>query len=66
MSRWLEYGAWNRKGATLSDVTALKEYGVEARSSLQEAYGRQTWSSGKARPGGTRTYVSCETNWKGT
>ncbi len=23
-----EYGAWNRKGATLSDVTALKEYGV--------------------------------------
>jgi hypothetical protein len=25
-----EYGAWNRKGATLSDVTALKEYGVDA------------------------------------
>src|SRR5207244_3911526 len=23
-----EYGAWNRKGATLSDVTACKEYGV--------------------------------------
>jgi len=23
-----EYGAWNRKGATLSDVTAQKEYGV--------------------------------------
>ena len=23
-----EYGEWNRKGATLSDVTALKEYGV--------------------------------------
>ena len=24
-----EYGEWNRKGATLSDVTALKEYGVD-------------------------------------
>ncbi len=23
-----EYGAWNRKGATLSDVTAKTEYGV--------------------------------------
>ena len=23
-----EYGDWNRKGATLSDVTAQKEYGV--------------------------------------
>jgi len=23
-----EYGEWNRKGATLSDVTARKEYGV--------------------------------------
>ena len=22
------YGEWNRKGAVLSDVTALKEYGV--------------------------------------
>ena len=28
--RWgmAEYGEWNRKGATLSDVTAKKEYGV--------------------------------------
>ncbi|NQU66281.1 MAG: hypothetical protein HQ517_18635 [SAR324 cluster bacterium] len=24
-----EYGEWNLKGATLSDVTAKKEYGVE-------------------------------------
>ena len=24
-----EYGAWNRKGATLSEVTAKKEYGVD-------------------------------------
>ncbi|MCL5096172.1 MAG: hypothetical protein M1608_01290 [Candidatus Omnitrophica bacterium] len=24
-----EYGEWNRKGATLSDVTAQKEYGVK-------------------------------------
>jgi len=24
----VEYGEWNRKGATLSDVTARKEYGV--------------------------------------
>ena len=23
-----EYGEWNRKGATLSDITAQKEYGV--------------------------------------
>ncbi len=23
-----EYGEWNRKGATLSDATAIKEYGV--------------------------------------
>jgi hypothetical protein len=23
-----EYGEWNRKGATLSDVTATKQYGV--------------------------------------
>lgn len=23
-----EHGEWNRKGATLSDVTAMKEYGV--------------------------------------
>jgi len=23
-----EYGEWNRKGATLSDVTARKKYGV--------------------------------------
>ena len=25
----MEYGEWNRKGATLSDVTAKKEYGVD-------------------------------------
>ena len=24
-----EYGEWNRKGATLSDITAKKEYGVD-------------------------------------
>jgi len=24
-----EYGEWNRKGATLSDVTAKAEYGVD-------------------------------------
>jgi hypothetical protein len=24
-----EYGEWNQKGATLSDVTAKKEYGVD-------------------------------------
>lgn len=23
-----EYGEWNRKGATLSDTTALKDYGI--------------------------------------
>jgi hypothetical protein len=26
-----EHGEWNRKGATLSDVTALKEYGVDTQ-----------------------------------
>jgi len=25
-----EYGEWNRKGATLSNVTARKEYGVDS------------------------------------
>jgi hypothetical protein len=25
---WAEYGEWNRKGATLSDATAIREYGV--------------------------------------
>jgi len=25
-----EYGEWNKKGATLSDVTALKEYGISS------------------------------------
>ncbi len=29
------YGEWNRKGATLSDVTAKKEYGVD-RDSIVE------------------------------
>ncbi|OGJ93569.1 MAG: hypothetical protein A2487_15845 [Candidatus Raymondbacteria bacterium RifOxyC12_full_50_8] len=24
-----EYGEWNRKGATLSDITAKREYGVD-------------------------------------
>lgn len=26
-----DYGEWNRKGATLSDVTALKKYGVDQK-----------------------------------
>ncbi len=26
-----EYGKWTRKGSTLSDVTALKEYGVDQK-----------------------------------
>jgi len=26
-----EYGEWNRKGATLSDATAKKEYGVDRK-----------------------------------
>jgi hypothetical protein len=26
-----EYGEWNLKGATLSDITAKKEYGVERK-----------------------------------
>ena len=40
-----EYGAWNKKGATLSDVTALKEYGVDAEF-LTRGIGRETWSTG--------------------
>lgn len=30
-----EYGEWNRKGATLSDVTARKEYGVSREFIIQ-------------------------------
>ncbi len=30
-----EYGEWGRKGATLSDVTAAKEYGVSRRFILK-------------------------------
>lgn len=30
-----EQGEWNRKGATLSDVTALKEYGVSQEFIVQ-------------------------------
>jgi len=30
-----EYGEWNRKGATLSDVTAKKEYGVDRDFSIK-------------------------------
>ena len=30
-----EYGEWNLKGATLSDVTAIKEYGVSRDFILQ-------------------------------
>jgi hypothetical protein len=60
-----EYGAWNRKGATLSDVTALKEYGVDAEFITRGIRSGDS-ETGKARPGGTRTYVSCETNWKRT
>ena len=26
-----EFGEWNRKGATLSDVTAKKEYGIDQK-----------------------------------
>jgi len=26
-----EYGEWNRKGATLSDVSAVKEYEIDRR-----------------------------------
>ncbi len=30
-----EYGEWNRKGATLSDATAKKEYGVDREFIIQ-------------------------------
>jgi hypothetical protein len=30
-----QYGEWNRKGATLSDVTARKEYGVDREFIIQ-------------------------------
>jgi hypothetical protein len=30
-----EFGEWNRKGATLSDVTAQKEYGVSREFIIQ-------------------------------
>ena len=38
-----EYGEWNRKGATLSDATALKEYGVTREfivEGIRAVYGR--------------------------
>ena len=34
-----EYGEWNRKGATLSDVTAATEYGREGCASTQSMIG---------------------------
>jgi hypothetical protein len=30
-----EHGEWNRKGATLSDATALKEYGVTCPATIK-------------------------------
>ena len=32
-----EYGEWNRKGASLSDVTAKKEYGVDREFIIRES-----------------------------
>ena len=42
-----EYGEWNRKGATLSDVTAKTEYGV-SREFVAEGVraGRLEWREG--------------------
>lgn len=45
-----EYGEWNRKGATLSDVTAQKEYGV-SRDSLWRALELANWNTEKGRFG---------------
>jgi hypothetical protein len=53
-----EYGEWNRKGATLSDVTAKKEYGVD-RDFIVKGI-----RAGKLE---YREGVICEVNkWKGT
>ncbi len=41
-----EYGEWNKKGATLSDVTAKKEYGVEQELIIRVS-GKGNWNFGK-------------------
>ena len=47
-----EYGEWNRKGATLSDKTAMKEYGVDRefllkgiRAGRLECQERSVWGN---------------------
>ena len=42
-----EYGEWNRKGATLSGVTAKKEYGVARDFMELHDWGEFTTSFGK-------------------
>lgn len=48
-----EYGEWNRKGATLSDVTEKKEYGVD-RDFIVEAYALANLNIEKDRSGEIR------------
>jgi hypothetical protein len=48
-----EYGEWNRKGASLSDVTAQKEYGV-TRDFIVEGIRAalvHLWTKGEFPPG---------------
>ena len=40
--RMAEYGEWNRKGATLSDVTAQREFGVSRDFIVKGIRSRQT------------------------
>jgi hypothetical protein len=47
-----EHGEWNRKGATLSDVTAEKEYGV-TRDFILKGIRAGKLSAGRDRYGGT-------------
>jgi hypothetical protein len=39
-----EHGEWNQKGATLSDKTAMKDYGVDREFILKESV-QENWNS---------------------
>ena len=48
-----EYGEWNRKGATLSDATAKKEYGVD-RDFIIQGIKAGSWNTAMDRYGEIR------------
>ena len=60
-----EYGEWNRKGATLGDVTAKAEYGVE-RDVIVKGIQTGNWSTAQGRYGAIRICGSCEVSLSNT